>query len=341
MTNHVPFPPSTEVGSLGICHLKRLWSSAIAARSGGSIEREDETQLDRLVMNALGLGVHETIQHVCHNAPTFSEFEDWVAAIAGSSENSDVARLNARITGTPYPDETCRWLDSVEGSEPVLSPDDLSFWEKNGYVVLRDAVDSEARTTAEQVIWQHVGADPDVTESWYQNSAAGIMIELIRHPAFERNRRAVRIHKAFAQLWGTADLWVSADRCGFHVPQREDRPFPGPDLHWDIDFALPLEFGTQGILYLTETPPEQGALTLVPGFHHRLSDWLRSLEPGVDPQQQDLHALGSVPVGGYAGDMVIWHQALPHGSRPNLGTRPRIVQYINMIPGPGGRRKNN
>jgi hypothetical protein len=23
---------------------------------------------------------------------------------------------------------------------------------------------------------------------------------------------------------------------------------------------------------------------------------------------------------------------LPHGSRPNRGTRPRLVQYINMFP---------
>jgi ectoine hydroxylase-related dioxygenase (phytanoyl-CoA dioxygenase family) len=29
---------------------------------------------------------------------------------------------------------------------------------------------------------------------------------------------------------------------------------------------------------------------------------------------------------------VIWHQALPHGASPNRGTRPRMVQYINMYP---------
>jgi ectoine hydroxylase-related dioxygenase (phytanoyl-CoA dioxygenase family) len=87
-----------------------------------------------------------------------------------------------------------------------------------------------------------------------------------------------------------------------------------------------------GILYLTDTPPEQGAFTLVPGFHRRVDSWRASLPPGVNPRQQDLHALGSQPVGGRAGDLVIWHDALPHGSRPNRGTRPRIVQYIAMFP---------
>ena len=58
-----------------------------------------------------------------------------------------------------------------------------------------------------------------------------------------------------------------------------------------------------GHIYLTDTPAEQGALTLMPGFQHRLVDWLAALEPGADPQQQNLHALGSVPVLGRAGDL--------------------------------------
>ncbi len=33
-----------------------------------------------------------------------------------------------------------------------------------------------------------------------------------------------------------------------------------------------------------------------------------------------------------AGDLVIWHQALPHGASPNRANRPRVVQYINMFP---------
>ena len=136
--------------------------------------------------------------------------------------------------------------------------------------------------------------------------------------------------------WRDAERAVdraSADRCGFHPPQREGYPFPGPDLHWDLDLGEPLAFGTQGIVYLADTPAEQGALTVVPGFHTKLADWLAQLPPGADPQAQDLHALGSQPVAGRAGDMVIWHHWLPHGSRPNLGRRPRIVQYLNLMAG--------
>jgi ectoine hydroxylase-related dioxygenase (phytanoyl-CoA dioxygenase family) len=119
-----------------------------------------------------------------------------------------------------------------------------------------------------------------------------------------------------------------------NVPERPGWKFPGPDLHWDVSIKTPIPFGTAGILYLTDTPPEQGAFTLVPGFHRRVEDWLKSLPPGADPRSQNIHALGSQPIGGRAGDLIIWHQALPHGSRPNRGTQPRMVQYINMFPTP-------
>jgi ectoine hydroxylase-related dioxygenase (phytanoyl-CoA dioxygenase family) len=103
-------------------------------------------------------------------------------------------------------------------------------------------------------------------------------------------------------------------------------------LHWDTSLARPRGLSTQGILYLTDTGPEQGAFTCVPGFHRRIDTWLDSLPEGADPRRQDLHALGSMPIGGRAGDLVIWHDALPHGSRPNRSHLPRIVQYIAMYP---------
>jgi hypothetical protein len=29
---------------------------------------------------------------------------------------------------------------------------------------------------------------------------------------------------------------------------------------------------------------------------------------------------------------VLWHQSLPHGSSPNRGDKPRVVQYITLKP---------
>ena len=332
----IPVPPlaaASEVGTLGICQLKRMWSRAMAARQGRPVPvSQQERQLDHLVIHAGGIGLEQTMHYLGQNAPTFEAFERWIVATTGGIAPARAARINAAVTGADYPAEIKRWLTDVAASEPVLTADDLAFWDEHGYVVLHDAVPDASRMAAAQALWNHLDARADDPESWYRNRDHGIMVQYFQHPAFEANRRSSRIHKAFAQLWGSADLWVTTDRVGFNVPERPGWMFPGPDLHWDVSVKTPIPFGTQGILYLTDTPPEQGAFTLVPGFQRWGEAWLADLPPGADPRQQDLHALGSRPIGGRAGDLVIWHQALPHGSRPNRGTQPRLVQYINMFP---------
>lgn len=329
---HATLPSSRAVGALGVPQLKRIWAGARQARAGVTVRRPGEARLDRMVLDALGLGLHQTLNHLFTAVPTFEQFEAWVVATAGEPDPDRVRRLRAAVAGEPPPREARARFASVDASPPVLGAADLACWRENGYVILRQAIAPEECAAAERAIYAHACADPDDPDSWYQFAGRhGIMVELIQHEALEAVRRSPRVHKAFAQLWHTPDLWASADRCGFHPPQRPGYPFPGPDLHWDMDFGRALEFGTQGILYLTDTPPEQGALTVVPGFHRRLPEWLAALPEGASPQRQDLHALGPRPIGGGAGDLVIWHQWLPHGARPNLGRRPRIVQYVNLM----------
>jgi hypothetical protein len=326
-------PAPTDAGALGIFQLKRYWTRTMLTRRGRFVRvSQHERHLDHLVIHATGLGLEQTVQYLGRDAPSFEDFERWIVATTGGVAPERIARINAAVAGTGYPDEIKRWLADIEAAAPVLSVDDLAFWDEHGYVVLHDAVPVESRRAATQALWDHLGARPDEPDTWYRSRSHGIMVQYFQHPAFEQNRRSARVHKAFAQLWGTVDLWVTTDRVGFNVPEREGWRFPGPDLHWDVSLKTPIPFGTQGILYLTDTPPEQGAFTLVPGFHRRVAPWLDCLPPGTDPRREDLHALGSKPVGGRAGDLVIWHNAMPHGSRPNRGTRPRMVQYIAMFP---------
>ena len=322
---------STEVGALGVLHLKRLWARTMASRAGQDLGPNKEWHLDQLVIHGLGVGLEQTLPFLLKEGPSFEAFEQWIVATAGEPDPERVARLNAAIAGEPSPEATRAWLASVDAAEPVLSPEDLAAWEADGFVVLHDAVPPEVLKEAERVLWEHLGADPQDPESWYRVHANGIMVQFFQHPALDAIRRSPRIHKAFAQLWGTADLWSTTDRCGFNVPERPDALFPGPHLHWDVSLHQPVPFGTQGILYLTDTPPEQGAFTVVPGFQHRGASWLESLPAGANPRTQDLHALGSRPIGGRAGDLIIWHQALPHGSRPNHGARPRLVHYLTFF----------
>ncbi len=332
MTTDTSLAAPTEVGALGVLQLKRLWSRAAAARAGRPVRDVAEQHLEHLVTDALGLGFEQTQQYLMQRAPTFEEFERWIVATTGGVEPEQVARINAAVRGEEPPAATRRRLAAIDALPPVLTADDLAHWEEHGYVIVPDAVPEETRAAAERAIWAHLGARPAEPDSWYVPNDHGIMVQLFQHEAFTANRRSPRIHKAFAQLWGTSDLWASTDRVGFNVPERPGWRFHGPDLHWDVSLVQPIPFGTQGILYLTDTPGEQGAFTCVPGFQRRIDAWLDGLPPGADPRREDLHALGSRPIAGRAGDLIIWDHKLPHGSRPNRGTRPRIVQYINLYP---------
>ena len=327
-----PLPSATETGALGVFQLKRAWARQLARRRGVFDNDQRDFRLDHLVFDALGIGLEQTLQYLGQTGPTFEEFERWIVATTGGVADLQVARVNAAIAGTECPDEINAWLASVEAAEPVLTADDLAFWDEHGYVVVRDAVPAGTREAATQAILDHVGARLDEPESWYGPRGPSIMVQYFQHPAFDANRRSPRLHKAFAQLWGTADLWVSTDRVGFNVPEREGWQFQGPDLHWDVSLHQPMPLGMHGILYLIDTATDQGAFTVVPGFHRRVGDWLAQLPPGADPRTQDMHALGSKPIAGRAGDLVIWHDALPHGASPNRGHMPRIVQYIRMYP---------
>lgn len=324
---------ATETGTLGLYQLKRLWSRIMAERRG--LFRPitmHERHLDKLVIHASGVGLEQTLGYLSRETPSFDAFERWIVATTGGITPERVARINAAVAGGPTPPETSRMLAAIAQSPPVLGDGDLAHWREHGYVVLHDAVPTAICAAAARALWDHVGADPDDPDTWYGGRDHGIMVQYFQHPAFDAVRRSPRIHRAFAQLYGTADLWATTDRVGFNPPERDGYKFPGPHLHWDVSVKTPIPLGTGGILYFTDTPPEQGAFTLVPGFQRWGEAWLKALPPGADPRGQDLYALGPRPVGGKAGDLVIWHQALPHGASPNRGSRPRLVQYINMFP---------
>jgi hypothetical protein len=319
-----------ETGVLGVMHLKRLWSRTMRTRAGEFDAASDlaDWNATDTVIRGLGLGLHETLAFLYGSGPPFDAFERWILEKNGGAIAPErIERINAALTGTLDPNE------SRGVAEPVFDERDLAFWEENGYVALHEAVSIENCRAAEDAIWEFLQMNRDDPATWYGcTQGHSIWVPLLHHPAIEANRRAPRIARAFEQLWKRSDLWMTVDQSGFNPPERSDWPFPGPHLHFDVSLELPIPLGMQGLLYLTDTSVEQGAFRCVPGFHRNVGGWLNSLPSDADPRLQDLEALGAVPIAGRAGDLIIWHQALPHGSSPNRSTRPRIVQYLSMRP---------
>ena len=284
---------------------------------------------DRILLDMLGLGIEQTHEFLGRSAPDLDFFRGWIVATAGQPDLERLERYAAWLAGAEMPEATARRIRAIEEAQPVFGADDLGAWARDGYGVLRHAISPEEAAAAASALWKHMGASPDDPDSWYRVEHKAIMIQLFQHEALEPARRSPRVHKAFAQLLGSADLWATTDRMGFNPPERPGRPFGGAPMHWDVSLAAPIPFATQAVLYLTDTAPEQGALRLVPGFHRRIESWLAALPPGADPREQDLTGEARA-IGAEAGDLVIWRQDLPHGASPNRSARPRLVQYVNM-----------
>jgi Phytanoyl-CoA dioxygenase (PhyH) len=322
-----------SLGRLKVPYLHRYWQRCwlkLKEPVARPLRDHGEWDLENTLLSGLGLNILETERFLYSpNHTGFDSFEEWIVETNGGAiDEARLTRLRDALAGKPVA-SAAGCLDDVPG----LSVEELAFWDEHGYVVLHDAVAAGDCATAAAAIYNFLDADPDDPDSWYGNKyGQTIWVPLLRHPALLANRQAPRLVKAFAQLWGREDLWSTVDQGGFNPPERESWRFPGPHVHWDASLAAPHYFGVQGILYLTDTPAQQGAFSCIPGFHRSLEQWLKELPPSEDPRRAILRHPGLQPIAGKAGDLVLWHQSLPHASSPNHGAKPRVVQYIALRP---------
>lgn len=323
-------PPSTDDCKLGILHLKRYWQRYQLIKAGqlAPDAYQDEWITDTTLLAALGLGLEQTVKHIYNSQESFESFENWVADVVNPEDVQEKIRaFNLQILQQTQQVNN----DKVE---KVLTEEELLFWDENGYLIIRNAVPAEDCEKTVDLICDFIQIKKDDPATWYHPHPAkqGIMVQLFQHPLLDKNRRSDKIRKVYEQLWGRKDIWVNADRVGFNPPETDYWKFPGPGMHWDVSLALPIPFGLQGILYLADTAANQGAFTLVPGFQNKIESWLKNLPEDTNPRNTDIHSLGTLPVAAQAGDFIIWHHALPHGSSPNTSSVPRFVQYINYSP---------
>ena len=314
-------------GSAAAHRVEALWR-----RARGSERRPltgaDRT-LNRIALNTLGVSTEE-MREVLPRFDTLDDLLAWSDARADGLDREALDRFEAVVTGAPAPEGVRRRIEALEATDPVMGEDELRAWDEDGYAIVPAVITPEEARNLADVVWTHVGADPQDPATW-RLTDHGIMVQLFQHPALTPARNSPRLLKAFAQIWGTADLWTSLDRVGFNPPVRPGVAFPGPRLHWDISLVPPVIFQVQGMIYLTDTTTEQGAFEAVPGFHKRIDAWLESLGEGVDPRSVDLSAEAR-RIAANAGDLIIWHSALPHGASPNTGDHPRLAQYVTQYP---------
>eukprot|EP01047_Picozoa_sp_COSAG01_P060089 COSAG01_NODE_7313_length_3256_cov_1.319607_2_plen_301_part_00 len=249
----------------------------------------------------------------------------------------------------------------------ALSDQEWDFWRDNGYCVVRSGIPTCHLQAVVGAIHGFLGSSAHDWDSWYRweydiysdtvrqpdgreakppHGPCG-MVQMCHHRSMWANRQWPRVHDIFSDIYGTHRLWVTSDRTHFKPPERADKPawsdagLVHSGLHWDTQISVenwPVPYGVQALLCLTDTPPERGALRLVPGFQHAMEQWVMARPNPRQPFDEVLwnapeaELPPSVSVGAKAGDLVIWHSCLPHGPGRNTSALPRYSQYISMIP---------
>lgn len=324
--NIIDLPPCNETSSLGIKYLKRYWAKAKELKRGEDLSHLcDENKLDKALLDSLGIGLGPTVEYIFQSDPSFDQFENWISANAQLNSRSHmIDRFNQLFESTK--------AKAHLTDNDVISKQDLDFFKEYGYIIIRSAIFKEDCQASIDSISNFLKTDLNQEDNWYKNyeTRHGIMVEFFDDPTLEKNRFAPKIWRAYQQLLSTSNLWVSTDRVSINPPETAHWKFPGPNLHLDIEPTTPLPFGLQGILYLTDVEEDQGALTVVPGFHHKINDWIASYGSKNVPLIDVFDEFESKPLAAQAGDFIIWHHGLPHGSSPNHNKSPRIAQYINL-----------
>jgi hypothetical protein len=202
-----------------------------------------------------------------------------------------------------------------------------------GWVVARGAAPEPNIRAAIAEICAFHQISIDDPSTWYRIPAESWdVVPIHQGQAIWDNRSLPKIHAAFAELLGTEKLWVSMDRTGFKPPARGHPKFNrSSSIHWDDKPRERLDdpsLRVQGMLYLTDTPAEQGAFECVPSLFPGALAWLAA-HPKADAPDATGQPLVKIP--GKAGDLLIWNSLLPHRGGKNEGPTPRLTQYIAMF----------
>jgi len=205
---------------------------------------------------------------------------------------------------------------------------------EHGWLLVPDVVPKARCEAVIDALCRFIRVDPADPNSWrnYLKQGHGIIPLHHAQPLWDV-RQLPELHAIFSAIYATEKLWVSLDRGSFKVPSAmHEDGFKMDAVHWDSDPRTQRTLAVQGLVYLTDTPAEQGAFAMVPQLYRELDRWLATPRSDADVRRPDVSDYPLVPLAGTQGSLVIWHRRMPHTSLPNTTGSPRLVQYVTMDP---------
>ena len=225
----------------------------------------------------------------------------------------------------------------------VLTDDDWNFWLHNGYVIIRNAIPKKQAQATASFLWEFEEKDPTNPQTWYTAPRAEMkmkelantgMVEVYNHQTLWNNRQTKRVYEAFVDIWGTEKLWCTIDRANLNFPLKPGFEYKG-FIHWDYDPETKPQ-NVQAVLALVDQEDENmGGFQCIPELFRTYDTWKLTqpadrnrFQPNITGFENDLEKPKL-----YAGDLLIFHSAQPHGIRPNITKdKVRVAQYISMMP---------
>ena len=151
------------------------------------------------------------------------------------------------------------WTSDLASEPLVLTAEDHAFWQKNGYLVVPDAVPVELCEAVKADILKYLGIDAAVPLNDYYDKVMvqdrGGFVNMSQSQALWDTRQSPRLYKVLAEIHGTSKLCVGTDSCHMKLPYREvidadgtvhtwgnggvyfgadDPRNNGGGLHWDV-----------------------------------------------------------------------------------------------------------
>ena len=234
-------------------------------------------------------------------------------------------------------------LSDRSNGEPlrVLTEEDWKFWIHNGYVIIKNAVSKEQVKRTADFLWEFEEKDPNNSKTWYAPPRAEMqmkeltntgMVEVYNHQTLWDNRQVPKVHDAFADIWGTGNLWCTIDRANLNFPLRPGFEYKA-FIHWDYDPDTQPQ-NVQGVLALADQMDEEmGGFQCIPELFRTYDTWKLTQPETRDHFKPDTTGFVPEKIKMEAGDLLIFNSSEPHGIRANNSKdKVRIAQYISMMP---------
>jgi hypothetical protein len=288
---------------------------------------DDFDRIETIWLNFYGLGKFETYFFLYADCKDFQDFKNWVIQLKGQDFVTEADQKFKQ-----WQADKNKESESPGNFPKVLSPEQIQFWEENGYLRISKVVEDQRCDEVAQQIRRHLNVDLNHPATWYMEHPdwQGIMVQLYQNEVMETVRKQENIRQIFADLYQTDQLVPNIEKLGYNPPECEVWGFNHGKLHWDIDMEKPVEFEVQGILYLNDVSENGGAIQLVPGFHQRFEEWITQFS-SLERAHTSMR-LTEVPqrITGEKGDLILWRNTIPHAATSNNSTLPRFVQYLSF-----------